>query len=147
MKMKEVVAALNIQAVGFSGVGVECVHPQYAVFSLHLMLESAGRVVRVNALGVESWELSSEVVVPEVIVDIRTAEQFRKAHLHGAINLTYNDFQLKILQTIESKESVLLVDGGGARAAEMAVWLRGHGVPAQYLVGGMAAWRGPLEKA
>ena len=111
------------------------------------MLESARTVVQVNALGVEIWELASEVVVPEVIVDIRTAEQFRKAHLHGAINITYNDFQLEALQTINSRDAVLLVDGGGARAAEMAVWLRGRGVQAQYLVGGMAAWRGPLDKA
>jgi len=42
---------------------------------------------------------------------------------------------------------ILLVDEGGARAAEMAVWLRARGQPACYLVGGMSAWRGPLEGA
>ena len=120
---------------------------QYAVFCLHLMLESIPTGVKLTALGLETWELASEIVVPEVIVDIRTAEQFRRAHLRGAINLTYNDFQLKVLKTIKVTESVLLVDAGGARAAEMAVWLRGNGVEAQYLVGGMAAWRGPLEKS
>ena len=31
---------------------------------------------------------------------------------------------------------VLVVDPGGARAAEMAVWLRRHGIDASYLVGG-----------
>ena len=42
--------------------------------------------------------------------------------------------------------SILLVDEGGARAAEMAVWLSARGRQAHYLVGGLAAWRGPLER-
>ena len=41
---------------------------------------------------------------------------------------------------------VLVVDPGGARAAEMAVWLRRHGIDASYLVGGYAQWTGPLER-
>ena len=111
------------------------------------MLENMHTGVSLDSLGVETWELASEGVVPDVIVDIRTTEQFAKAHLHGAINITYNDFQLVVLDEIDVSASILLVDAGGARAAEMAVWLRGKDVRAQYLVGGMAAWRGPLEKA
>ena len=111
------------------------------------MLEKTDVRFVLDSLGVETWELASESVVPDVIVDIRTVEQFGRAHLHKAINLTYNDFQLLALKTIDPTASVLLVCAGGARAAEMAVWLRGNGVQAQYLVGGMAAWRGPLDRA
>jgi rhodanese-related sulfurtransferase len=46
-----------------------------------------------------------------------------------------------------SMEWVLLVDEGGARAAEMAVWLRARGVNARYLVGGMSTWRGAVERS
>ena len=86
------------------------------------MLEKMGTRFVLDSLGVETWELACEGVVPDIIVDIRTVEQFEKAHLHGAINVTYNDFQLHVLQVIDSADSILLVDAGGARAAEMAVW-------------------------
>ena len=95
----------------------------------------------------ETWELASSAVVPEVIVDIRPPEQFERAHLHGAINITYNDFQLHVLKLVDLEAHILVVDSGGARAAEMAVWLRAREANAQYLVGGMSAWRGPLEKS
>jgi rhodanese-related sulfurtransferase len=39
---------------------------------------------------------------------------------------------------------VVLLDGGGARAAELALWLRQIGYDAGYLVGGMARWMGDL---
>ena len=87
------------------------------------------------------------IVVPDTIIDIRTVEQFQRAHLKGSINVTYNDFQRHSMSRIEPACGVLVVDEAGARAAEMAVWLRAQGVRAQYLVGGLAAWRGPLEKA
>ena len=35
---------------------------------------------------------------------------------------------------------------GGARAAEMAVWLRRHGIDASYLVGGYSQWTGSLDR-
>ena len=41
---------------------------------------------------------------------------------------------------------MLVIDPGGARAAEMAVWLRRHDIQASYLVGGYAQWTGPLER-
>ena len=99
-----------------------------------------------KTLGLETWELASLNVFPNAIVDIRTAEQFGRARLKGSINITYNNFQRDALIRFADSESVLVVDEAGARAAEMAVWLRSRGVEAQYLVGGLAAWRGPLEK-
>ena len=97
-------------------------------------------------LGIEAWELASQLSVPDIILDLRTEEQFSRAHLQGSINLTYNDFQREAEEKTQGLASVLLVDEGGARAAEMAVWLRARGIPTQYLVGGLSAWRGPLER-
>ena len=94
----------------------------------------------------EPWELAAELVSIDITLDLRTVEQFERAHLSGAVNVTYNNFQSQSLEHIADNMTVLLVDQGGARAAEMAVWLRSRGVHARYLAGGMAAWRGPLEK-
>jgi rhodanese-related sulfurtransferase len=83
---------------------------------------------------------------PDIILDLRTADQFDRAHLPGSFNLTYNDFQGEAEQKTRGLASVLLVDEAGARAAEMAVWLRARGIPARYLVGGLSGWRGALER-
>ena len=99
-----------------------------------------------ESLSVESWELAADLVAVDLILDMRSAEQFARAHLQGAVNLTYNNFQQDALGHVGDGMTVLVVDPAGARAAEMAVWLRSKGVHARYLAGGMASWRGPLEK-
>ncbi len=95
----------------------------------------------------EPWELAADLVSVDLMLDMRTIEQFERAHIRGAVNLTYNNFQQKAFEYIEDAMTILVVDQGGARAAEMAVWLRSRGVHARYLTGGMAAWRGPLERS
>ena len=99
-----------------------------------------------ESLELEAWELASHLSPPDIILDLRTVEQFERAHLFGSINLTYNDFQREAERKTQGMSTVVLVDEAGARAAEMAVWLRARGIPARYLVGGLAAWRGPLER-
>ena len=94
---------------------------------------------------VEGWELVVGSVKPSCILDLRTDLQFGRGHLPKARNLPYNQFQADAEAASAGHEWVLLVDEGGARAAEMAVWLRARGVDARYLVGGMSAWRGGLE--
>lgn len=94
---------------------------------------------------VEGWELVMGSVRPSCILDLRTDLQFGRGHLPNARNLPYNQFQADAEAASVGHEWVLLVDEGGARAAEMAVWLRARGVDARYLVGGMSAWRGGLE--
>jgi rhodanese-related sulfurtransferase len=94
---------------------------------------------------VHGWELMAGAVKPNCILDLRTDLQFKRGHLPNSRNLPYNQFQADAEQAAVDHEWVLLVDDGGARAAEMAVWLRARGVDARYLVGGMSAWRGGLE--
>ena len=110
------------------------------------MLEKVCMERALDNLGLEAWELASHLTDPDIILDLRTADQFSRAHLRGSISLTYNDFQREAEEKTKGLDSVLLVDEGGARAAEMAVWLRARGIPARYLVGGLSAWRGPLER-
>jgi len=83
---------------------------------------------------------------PDLVLDMRSAERFRRGHIAGAINLPYERFQSEAEARSAGVGWVLVVDPGGARAAEMAVWLRGRGIQAAFLQGGMSAWVGPLEK-
>jgi len=93
---------------------------------------------------VEGWQLQCEEIAVDRILDIRPAESFAKAHLERAESVPYTDFQDRAEGLLEAGQSVLIVDAGGARAAEMVVWLKQRGVDAAYLKGGMAAWGGTL---
>ncbi len=94
---------------------------------------------------IEGWQIQAEEILPQHIVDIRPEEGFRRARLEGALSLPYTDCQDRAEATLPRGESVLVVDAGGARAAEMALWLRARGYDAGFLKGGMAAWSGDLE--
>ena len=98
-----------------------------------------------SSLDIKGWELVVGEVQPDCVLDLRSHAQFKRGHLPNAQNLPYNQFQAEAEGAAAGHEWVLLVDEGGARAAEMAVWLRARGVDARYLVGGMSAWRGGLE--
>jgi rhodanese-related sulfurtransferase len=97
-------------------------------------------------LDVAGWQLQCGEVQPDLIVDLRQPDAFSKARMHGAINIPYEQLQLRGVAELTARGHVLVVDPGGARAAEMAVWLRRHGIAASYLVGGYAQWTGPLER-
>jgi rhodanese-related sulfurtransferase len=81
-------------------------------------------------LAVQAWQVVCGEVSPDTVLDIREPEAFSRAHIPGAL---------------DPARTVLVVDPGGARAAEMAVWLRGAGFEAGFLEGGMAGWTGDLE--
>lgn len=97
-------------------------------------------------LGVEGWQLQCGEVEPDCVLDLRTESQFGRGRLASAQNVPYNRFQAEAESMTQGSSLILLVDEGGARAAEMAVWLSARGRQAHYLVGGLAAWRGPLER-
>ena len=100
-----------------------------------------------HELEMHNWEMGPGMEVPPCVLDLRTAEQFRRGHIPGSVHLSYNQFQADAVEAVEGLDWVLLVDEAGARAAEMAVWIRARGVNARYLVGGMSQWRGALETA
>lgn len=97
-------------------------------------------------LAVQGWQLQCGEVQPDCILDLRQPDFFRRGHLPGARNLPYERFQAEALHAVQGARAVLVVDPGGARAAEMATWLRARGVPAAFLEGGLAAWTGALER-
>ena len=97
-------------------------------------------------LGIEAWRVITGELRFEQVLDIREPERFWRGHLPGALNVPYRDGQVRAAALLDASRPVLVVDPGGARAAEMAVFLRGQGLAASYLEGGLAAWTGPLER-
>lgn len=95
---------------------------------------------------VEGWQLAAGEIRPDQVVDLREPDRFARGHLPGALNISYGQFQEQAPARLDRAKSVLVVDLGGARAAEMATWLRARGFDAGFLEGGMTAWRGPVER-
>ena len=95
---------------------------------------------------VHPWQLQCGELSPDRILDMRDPPAFAKAHLHASENVPYHQFQVDCLPLLLPEQTVLVVDPGGARAAEMATWLRRQGVQAGYLSGGLAAWTGTLHR-
>ena len=69
-----------------------------------------------------------------------------EAQSEKELGIPYEQLQLRGIDELSARGHVLVVDPGGARAAEMAVWLRRHGVDASYLIGGYAQWTGSLDR-
>lgn len=95
---------------------------------------------------VEGWQVLCGEVTPDQVIDLRQPDRFARGHLPGALNLPYERLQAET-DRLPPGRSLLLVDPAGARAAEMATWLRARGFDAGYLEGGLAAWTGPLERS
>ena len=101
----------------------------------------------VGTLEIHSWELENQLFSPGCIIDMRSVEQFSRGHIPNAHNVPYECFQVDAESLVVEGKPVLVVDQGGARAAEMAVWMRARGWDGRYLSGGMTAWRGVLESS
>ena len=97
-------------------------------------------------LAVQPWQLLCGELRFEQILDLREPDRFARGHLAGAVNIPYGQVQEAGPAQLDPTRPVLVVDPAGARAAEMAVWLRARGFDAGYLEGGMATWTGPLAR-
>lgn len=95
-------------------------------------------------LGVHAWQVLEELRFEQVL-DLREADRFVRGHIPGALLVPYREVQVRAAGLVDHSRPVLLVDPGGARAAEMAVFLRNLGIEASYLEGGLARWPGPWE--
>ena len=93
---------------------------------------------------VEAWQLIEGALPDPQLIDLRDPEAFARGHIPGAQALPYEQLQAEAESRIHRARPVVLLDGGGARAAELALWLRQRGYDAGYLVGGMARWMGEL---
>jgi len=93
-------------------------------------------------------EYQSEHVI---VLDVRTAREFKSGHIEGAVNHDYNDPGFEAgLATIDSGKDVILHCASGGRSASALKAVEAIGVKKIYhLTGGMNAWRAarmPIKK-
>jgi rhodanese-related sulfurtransferase len=86
------------------------------------------------------------------VLDIRTAEEFKKGHILGASHISFNDLQQKGVGKLEKQKEnpIIVVCATGASASRACSLLKKQGFSAAYLLkGGMLEWQNaklPLTK-
>jgi rhodanese-related sulfurtransferase len=82
---------------------------------------------------------------PDVIVDVREPELFRKGHIPGAINLPWPDAKRRAPAELDPQRDIVVVCHTGPMGDELADILVRNGFRrVRNVAGGMAAWRGPV---
>ena len=80
-----------------------------------------------------------------VLLDVRTAEEYAGGHIPGSVNVPLG--KLEGVDQIAKKDTHLFVYCySGARSASAAAELEGNGYESVRNIGGIAGWRGPVEK-
>ena len=96
--------------------------------------------------GIDEYVSEARANAKAVILDVRSADEFAKGHIKGAVNVPLNQ-----LPTIKAKladlNTPLYVHGlSGARSSRAAKQLAQMGFTNVTNIGGINTYRGPIEK-
>ncbi|WP_127784256.1 rhodanese-like domain-containing protein [Rhodococcus sp. X156] len=84
-------------------------------------------------------ELSDAVRDQQLVVDVRSAEEFAQGHIPGAVNMPLETL-VRHCADLDTAKPVYLVCGGGTRSMEAAGALDLGGFDARPVQGGTRAW-------
>ena len=80
--------------------------------------------------------------VPPQLLDVRTAREFAAGHIEGAINIPVTELAARLpLLKLDAGRPVVLICLTAHRSIPAVRLLRGQGLEARQLAGGMLAWR------
>lgn len=72
-----------------------------------------------------------------IIIDVRTAEEFRSGHIHGSLNIPLNELSSK-LNKIKKDRCIITCCASGMRSASAKAVLKSKGYAEVYNGGGWA---------
>ncbi len=74
------------------------------------------------------------------LVDVRSEDEWQAGHIEGAVHIAEDDLEDRIGE-LDRDRPVVTVCRAGTRSDDAAEWLRGQGLEADSLDGGMLAWK------
>jgi thioredoxin len=77
-----------------------------------------------------------------VLVDIRPAEVFARAHIRGALNIPQAELPARIEELMDLPASPVLYCRAGVDSKALAAELAAQGTPVSFLEGGVLGWEG-----
>ncbi len=137
--LREVRLSVQLSTVGYGGASVEkhvtikTNDPQ----APQAVLALRGTVVKPAAYLMEARDVSGKLAL---IVDVRSAEQYARGHLVGAVNLRYEDRETW-MGLLPMNVPVILYDADGTQAEALAAMMLPLGyLDLRILTGGFAEW-------
>ena len=73
------------------------------------------------------------------VLDVRESDEWDAGHIPGAVHIPLAEVPARLDQ-LAGHDDLIVVCRSGGRSARAVAWLRGHGVEATNLTGGMGAW-------
>lgn len=90
--------------------------------------------------------LDFKAVEGAVLLDVRTAEEYRQGHIPGSINISLQTID-KVLLEISNKETPLFVYCySGSRSGQAVNLLKGMGYTNVTNIGGISSYSGKVER-
>lgn len=89
---------------------------------------------------VTSREVAAAVARGDMVIDVRTAEEFDAGHIAGAHLMPLFAVPLHVA-SLSRRDPIYVVCESGARGAQACQYLEQHGYTAFNMQGGMSAWR------
>lgn len=102
--------------------------------------QSAPREGQLNAQGYQSAMNEKQ---NEVLIDVRTPEEYSEGHLQGSVNINWNDASfMEQAGKLDKTKPVFVYCRSGHRSGQAAEALRSKGFKEVYdLVGGIMSWQ------
>lgn len=87
-----------------------------------------------------------KVIAGSILLDVREADEYRSAHIPGSRNIPLHSLE-KIRSVTNNKDTpVYVYCYSGARSRQASAALRRMGYTNVKNIGGIAAWRGKVER-
>ncbi len=97
---------------------------------------------KVNSLSQEEAYAQMEKDSNIVLVDVRTIEEFRDAHIDGAINVPLDTVPSQFERQFPDKDKTyFIICYSGARAGDATNFVTKLGYEKAYNIGGVSTWR------
>ena len=78
---------------------------------------------------------------PPLLLDVRTAEEYARGHIPGAVNIPHTELKERLAEVGKSDHGVVVYCRSGRRAGIAAEILLGAGIDVGHLEGDMLAWQ------
>lgn len=91
---------------------------------------------------ISTQELENKIVERIVLLDVRTPQEYKKGHIHQAINKPLDN-----INTYNGKENkIYVICQSGMRSKKAAKILKNKGYDVCNIRGGMSQWSGGLKR-
>jgi thioredoxin 1 len=114
-----------------------------AILLLALSFTSCNASPRGNVLNPQAYKAAMNDKADEILVDVRTPEEYAEGHINGALNINWNDPAfMDEMAKLDKNKPVFVYCKSGGRSGQAAEALKGMGFKEIYdLEGGIMGWK------